>query len=240
MISTKNRSNQSEEMDDFDFSGPVLTKTLNQIANINKWLGGNEVTINGLKKLLKDCPKDKKLTVVDLGCGNGDMLRVIASYGKKKGIDFNLIGVDANQHTIDYARELSKEYAEISYVMQDVLADDFEGIPCDIVLATLFMHHFKKEEITTLVTSMLNRANAGIIINDLHRNKIAFGLFQLLCLTFIRDEISKNDGLISIASGFKRSDFEKYGRKAKFNNDQIIWKWSFRFIWLISIYECEN
>ena len=100
MISTKNRSNQSEEMDDFDFSGPVLTKTLNQIANINKWLGGNAVSINGLKKLLKDCSSGKKITVVDLGCGNGDMLRVVADYGRKRGLDFNLLGVDANQHTI--------------------------------------------------------------------------------------------------------------------------------------------
>lgn len=231
MISTKNRSNQSEEMDDFDFSGPVLTKTLNQIANINKWLGGNAVSINGLKKLLKDCPLDKKITVIDLGCGNGDMLRVVADYGRKRGLDFDLLGVDANQHTIDYARELSKEYAEISYVMQDVLADDFEGIPCDIVLATLFMHHFKKEEITTLVTSMLNRANTGIIINDLHRSKLAYFLYKLVTFP-VKNQMVKKDGLISILRGFKRKDLNEMASVIT-GKSIIVWKWAFRYQWII-------
>lgn len=231
MISTKNRSNQSEEMDDFDFSGPVLTKTLNQIANINKWLGGNAVSVNGLKKLLKDCPSGKKITIVDLGCGNGDMLRVVADYGRKRGFDFDLLGIDANQHTIDYARELSKEYTEISYVMQDVLADDFEGIPCDIVLATLFMHHFKKEEITTLVTSMLNRANAGIIINDLHRSKLAYFLYKLVTFP-VKNQMVKKDGLISILRGFKRNDLNEMASVIT-GKSIIVWKWAFRYQWII-------
>lgn len=231
MISTKNRSDQTEEMDDFDFSGPVLTKTLNQIANINKWLGGNVVTINGLKKLLNKCSKDNQITVIDLGCGNGDMLRVVADYGRKRGLDFNLIGVDANQHTIDYARELSQEYPEISYIMQDVLAEDFKGIPSDIVLGTLFMHHFKQEEITVLISKMLNLANTGIIINDLHRSKLAYFLYKLVTFP-VKNEMVKKDGLISILRGFKKSDLSKMASFIGYNNT-IVWKWAFRYQWII-------
>ena len=231
MISTKYRSDQSEDMDDFNFSGPVLTKTLNQIANINKWLGGNAVTINGLKKLLKECPKDKKIKIIDLGCGNGDMLRVIANFGKKHGYEFELLGVDANQHTLDYAVELSKEYPRISYLMQDVLADDFQGIPCNIVLGTLFMHHFRTPEIVTLVTKMLTKANVGVIINDLHRSKLAYFLYKLVTFP-VKNEMVKKDGLISILRGFKRDDLNEMA-SAMTAKSTIVWKWAFRYQWII-------
>ena len=132
---------------------------------------------------------------------------------------------------LDYARELSKEYAEISYVMQDVLADDFEGIPCDIVLATLFMHHFKKEEITTLVTSMLNRANTGIIINDLHRSKLAYFLYKLVTFP-VKNQMVKKDGLISILRGFKRNDLNEMASVIT-GKSTIVWKWAFRYQWII-------
>jgi len=73
-LNLKDRSTQTEIMDDFSMEGELLKRTLDQIALINKWLGGNSVTINGLQKLWKDIPLEQEITIVDLGCGNGDML----------------------------------------------------------------------------------------------------------------------------------------------------------------------
>ncbi len=222
----------SEDMDDFDFSGPVLTKTLNQIASINQLLGGNAVTINGLKKLLKKHSKKASITIVDLGCGNGDMLRVASKYGKTNGYNFKLIGVDANQYTIDYAKKLSQDYPEISYITKDVLAKDFEGINCDIVLATLFMHHFKTPEIISLITKMMNKAKTGIIINDLHRSKIAYFLYKLITYP-LKNKMVKSDGLISILRGFKKNDFNEMKSSLMYKSE-LVWKWAFRYQWIIS------
>jgi 2-polyprenyl-3-methyl-5-hydroxy-6-metoxy-1,4-benzoquinol methylase len=41
---------------------------------------------------------------VDIGCGNGDMLRALAEYGLQNNIKFNLIGIDANNFTIEHAK----------------------------------------------------------------------------------------------------------------------------------------
>jgi len=60
-INTKERSSQIELMDDFSVEGNSLRESLDSIANINKWLGGNFVTLNGLKKVLKEYNKQNHL-----------------------------------------------------------------------------------------------------------------------------------------------------------------------------------
>jgi len=231
MINTKLRSNQVEIMDDFAMTGEVLTKTLDQIAMINKLLGGNSITINGLKKILYNQPKDKNYIIVDLGCGNGDMLRLVADFGRNQGYKFELIGVDANLHTISYAKELSKKYPEISYIQQDVLGEDFKGISCEIMLSTLFLHHFTDEESLKLLDKLLKKTSLGIVINDLHRHLIAYYLFKVVCLT-IKNPMVKNDGLISILRGFKKEDLKKVSIKLGVKSS-VRWKWAFRYQWVI-------
>ena len=106
-INTSFRTEAQEIMDDFSIDGPMLNDALDKLAIINKLLGGNSVTLNGLKILLKDQPKNKPITIIDLGCGGGDILRAIANYGRKEGYSFQLIGVDANKNATDYATTLS-------------------------------------------------------------------------------------------------------------------------------------
>jgi len=231
MINTKYRTQEVELMDDFTMSGELLANTLDQLANINKWLGGNSITLNGLKKLLKNELKNKLITIIDLGCGNGDMLRKVADYGKKQGYNFKLIGIDANEYTVNYANKLSQDYKEISYLQQDVFSDQFKNLDYDIVLSTLFLHHFTEEEIVTLLSLVLKKSTIGIIVNDLHRHAMAYYLFELLCLT-IKNQMIKKDGLISILRGFKRVDLERISKKL--NVDICIkWKWAFRYQWII-------
>jgi len=88
-VDTKYRSKDIEIMDDLDMSGELLIRTLDQIASINKWLGGNGLTIDGIKKILKAQTKDKTINIIDLGCGNGDMLREVAEFGERMDINLN-------------------------------------------------------------------------------------------------------------------------------------------------------
>jgi len=231
LIDTSKRKMETEQMDDFTVQGDLLTETLDQLARINRYLGGNQVTMNGLKKILKDHPVDKPLTIVDMGCGNGDVLRCIAEYGKKGGYDFRLIGIDANAHTVDYARKLSGNYKELSFQQLDVFSEEFQKLEYDLVLATLFLHHFSEEEIVTLLQSVMKTATVGMVVNDLHRNALAYFLFRLLGL-FIRNPMTREDGLISIRKAFKREDLENMSKKINAKSS-IQWKWAFRYQWII-------
>jgi len=229
--STKLRTDATEIMDDFSISGKILRNTLNTLAHINKWLGGNKVTLNGLKKVINNHPKREPIIIVDLGCGGGDILRKVSKYGKKEGYLFKLIGIDANKDATVYAREISKNYPEISFINCDVFSEEFESVKCDIVLTTLFLHHFKEDQIIDLLSSLKKRAKLGIVVNDLHRHSLAYYLFKLVCLT-IKNKMIIEDGLTSILRGFKRKELENFSKKLQVR-PQIKWKWAFRYQWII-------
>ena len=82
-------------MDDFAMEGEILRDALDKIAKINQLLGGNQLTLKGVKELIQDSKK-REIVIVDVGCGNGDMLRTLADFGLKNDLKFQLIGIDAN------------------------------------------------------------------------------------------------------------------------------------------------
>ncbi|OIV40938.1 methyltransferase [Flavobacterium johnsoniae] len=221
-------------MDDFSLKGEELRAALDQIARINQLLGGNNLTLHGIKRLLKQTDTSKTITVADIGCGNGDMLRMLAKFGKKSNLKLKLIGVDANDFTINYARKLSNEYSNIEYKCVDIFSEDFKTLKYDIVLCTLTLHHFSNEEILNIITTFNKNAETGIIINDLHRSKIAYRLFELICFLFNLKKMSREDGLVSILRGFKKNELEEFSKKLNIKNYTINWKWAFRYQWIIT------
>ncbi|MDT0641837.1 methyltransferase domain-containing protein [Zunongwangia sp. F363] len=232
-IDTSRRTDMAEVMDDFDLSGNKLKKTLHDLDNINKWLGGNGITLNGVKTLLKDIPKEQKIKIADVGCGNGAILREIAKWGRKKDRNFELIGIDANTHAIKIARELSTSYPELQFSALNIFSDTFRQKEYDIILCTLTLHHFKDEQIVNLLNEFYKQVKLGIVINDLHRSKTAYRLFQAFCKVFINNEIARKDGLISILRGFKKKEIAILASKIPSLKQQVSWKWAFRYQWII-------
>jgi len=219
-------------MDDFEMEGELLRETLDQLDSINKWLGGNRVTLNGLKLLLKSVEPERTLRIVDLGCGSGDMLRRLATYFRKEGRKVEFIGIDGNEFTINYARSQSTDYPEISYRHQMIPSKEFSDLNCDIILSTLFLHHFRETEALELLRIISEKAQIGLVINDLHRNQWAYILFKLLGL-FISNRMVREDGLTSILRGFKKSELQHIAKVLNFKNSNIQWRWAFRYQWTI-------
>ena len=230
-VQTKYRSHSTEIMDDFQMEGALLGQTLDQLAQINKWLGGNRITIKGIQQLFKDLPKERTLTIVDLGCGGGDLLRRIAKIARKQGRPVKLIGIDANQYTIRHAQEHSQDYPEISYLCQLIPSTNFDALDYDIVLCTLFLHHFEENALLDLLATITAKAKVGVIVNDLHRSAIAYFLFNILT-TFVSNSMIRADGLTSILRGFKRAELQQFAQTLKLNST-IRWRWAFRYQWMI-------
>lgn len=231
LVNTKYRTEAEEIMDDFSIAGPILNDTLDKLATINKLLGGNAVILEGLKMLLKNQSKTKLITIIDLGCGGGDILRAIAKYGHKEGYNFKLVGVDANKNAADYAENLSRDYDNISFVHADVFSDEFKVLEYDIVLATLFLHHFKEEQLFGLLKYLTKTAKIGIVVSDLHRHRLAYYLFKLISIP-VKNKMINEDGLTSVLRGFKRKELVDLSKQLN-NRYQLKWKWAFRYQWIL-------
>lgn len=183
-ISFTNRSAAIEIMDDLLCEGQVVDQTLRELDFINHWLGGNAVTLKALKSVWKNIPKDKTITIADLGCGSGEMLRIIAGLATRENRKVELVGIDANPNIMRYASKHSKKFTNIQFFAHNVFDDPFKSQSCDIVLATLFTHHFSKDELVTLLQQLKSTTQHAIIVNDIHRHPLAYYSIKWLTQLF--------------------------------------------------------
>lgn len=223
------RSDGIEIMDDLQCSGEVVDQTLRELEVINNWLGGNSVTIDGINKLLKRANTNKEVTIADLGCGGGDVLKEIAAWGRQKKIPFRLQGIDANPHIIDFAKSNTNRYPEITYETVNIFSDDFHQREFDIVVATLFTHHFSNKDLSELFRTIVRQSTVGIVINDLHRHWFAYHSIRLLTKFLSKSAMVKYDAPLSVLRAFSRKELVSILQNAGINNFTLRWKWAFRW-----------
>jgi 2-polyprenyl-3-methyl-5-hydroxy-6-metoxy-1,4-benzoquinol methylase len=223
------RSTEVEIMDDLNCSGAVVNQTLEELEFINKWLGGNVITIQGVKALLKNFQAhgQQSLVVADLGCGSGSMLRILAKHFFKTQI--NGIGIDANPNIIEYARQKSLGYNHLKYLTLDVHSDEFKKNQYDIILATLFLHHFSSSQLIEVFTSLKKQARVGVVINDLHRHWLAYYFIKILTRLFSKSAMVKFDAPLSVLRGFRREELTAILTQAGIKKYTLKWRWAFRW-----------
>ncbi|WP_025740492.1 methyltransferase domain-containing protein [Aquimarina pacifica] len=234
LINLDYRSNEAELMDDPAIEEEALKTALSDISRVNRLLGGNRITIRTVVNMIHRIPESKKIVLLDLGCGDGEMIRAIAETCRKNKKNIELIGVDLNNKSLQYAKKLSKGYPEISYQQQDILEMNAATFSCDIIICTLTLHHLTDTGIEKVMKKCTDLATLGVIINDLHRSKLAYYLFKIFSFFFIKGAIAKNDGLISIKRGFKKQELIKYAKNIGVQEYKINWKWAFRYRWVIN------
>ena len=224
------RSNSIEVMDDLTCSGEVVNQTLLELEIINKWLGGNAVTLSGLRALdLPGVLENGPLKIVDLGCGRGDMLKLLAIDFKKKNLKASFVGIDANPNITEFARINTKSFSEINFLTQDILSESFRVQQFDIVFATLFFHHFTSDQLVEIFRSLKKQTSVGIVINDLHRHWLAYYSIKVLTKLFSHSSMVKNDAPISVLRGFSKSELIEILQRAGIKRYSITWKWAFRW-----------
>jgi 2-polyprenyl-3-methyl-5-hydroxy-6-metoxy-1,4-benzoquinol methylase len=217
------RSNKKEWMDDFDISKEVLEQNLKEIEKINTFLGGHRVVMNALKKTNISFTN---LKIMDVGCGSGELLNVLFAHPRTK--EANLIGIDANKNTIEIAKKNALS-STIIYENEDCFNPHvYEKHKPDIIIMSLFLHHFSDNEIEKLLKIMLEHRPKFIVINDLQRSFWAYLGFSILSFIFRFSEITQHDGKISILRGFKKNEWLKILSHLLITNFSIRWCWAFR------------
>lgn len=218
-------------MDDLNCSGDVVHQTLKELEIINRWLGGNQVTLHAVNKMLKRHRKsvDHPIALADLGCGSGDILKRIAEVGRKHGWSMQLTGIDANPHIIAQAKKNCASYPEIKFETIDVLSNEFRQKKFDLILGTLFFHHFSDNTLIELLTNIKQQVRMGIIINDIHRHWMAYHSIRLLTKYFSRSAMVKFDAPLSVLRAFNRQELENILSRSGLHTHTMRWKWAFRW-----------
>jgi ubiquinone/menaquinone biosynthesis C-methylase UbiE len=232
LIDLSERSSQPELMDDFREGLQSLRIVFDDINRVNTILGGSSITVNAVASLIKE-NQQERYTIVDMGCGDGNMLREVAKYCKKRKINVRLIGIDLNAEALQLAEEASAIYPEIEFQHSDILELKVTDLNCDIIINTLTMHHFVNKDLLVFLEKFNQLASIGVVINDLHRSRWAYYLFKAFSLIFIKTKTAKIDGLRSISKAFIKSDLIEYSKSLPNAKHFIQWKWAFRYVWIM-------
>ncbi|HEY9048290.1 MAG TPA: methyltransferase domain-containing protein [Ohtaekwangia sp.] len=225
----KCRSTALEIMDDLDCSGEVVDQTLRELEFINTWLGGNQVTIGALQLLLKKSESKDSIRIADLGCGGGDMLRLIHRWANKNNIAVELTGIDANVNIVNFAKQNLKDIPQIRLIAMDIFSDEFRSMKFDIVIGTLFYHHFSDEQLSIFFRQLSHQSSLGYILNDIHRHPLAYYSIRLLTRLFSKSAMVKFDAPLSVLRAFKKRELISIFSQAHTSSYSIQWKWAFRW-----------
>lgn len=225
------RSKEDEIMDNFALDHQELDPVLKELEVINKLLGGFSVFYDAFRKL--DLQSGD--SVCDWGCGGGDSLRVLDGYFKGIGLNMRLTGVDATAAAVEFARSRNRQYSNMQFMHADVLKHEFEEGEFDVVISSLFTHHFDDELWIQLIRKMVHASGKAVVINDLHRHWFAYHSIAVLTSLFSRSAMVKHDSKISVMRSFRRKELEDLIRRAGFTRFTIKWMWAFR--WQVIIYK---
>ncbi|MDQ3683514.1 MAG: methyltransferase domain-containing protein [Bacteroidota bacterium] len=232
MPSFNQRSYKKELLDGDTISFADIKQNMRELDSINHLLGGHQITLDGIKTLIKECNEQKVWRIVEIGCGGGDNLRVIKNWAAKKNLAIELTGIDINEECIAYAKSLSAN-AGIYFICSDYRNVGFVKKP-HIIFSSLFCHHFTDEALVYMLRWLQQNSLTGFFINDLHRHPIAYYSIKLFTRLFSKSYLVKNDAPLSVQRSFKRKDLERLFLAAGISNFSIEWKWAFR--WLVTCY----
>ena len=225
-MNLKKRSFQKELLDGEGIPFHAIAQTMRELNTINTLLGGHAITLGGFKQLVKD---KKEITVCEIGCGGGDNLVAIVKYCQENKIKIHCIGIDYNTECIAFAKQNVYLKDNTEFICSDYSKVSFESNP-DIIFSSLFCHHFTDEELVLQLNWMKEHTKLGFFINDLQRHWVAYYLIHILTQLFSKSDLVKNDASLSVARGFKKSEWQSLFSKAKIVNFHISWKWAFRYL----------
>ena len=141
---------------------------------------------------------------MDVGFGDGDVLRAIARWARKRGIEADLVGVDLNEKSVAAARAATPADLAIDYRAGDYL--DQPG-PFDFVISSQVTHHMTDDQLRTFLRYMEDEARLGWLICDLHRHRFSHWGFPLLARLMMVHRIVREDGQLSIARSFRPAEW---------------------------------
>ncbi|MEA3035521.1 MAG: hypothetical protein QOH04_1286 [Sphingomonadales bacterium] len=202
------RSREDEQMDAPDLDPAVYETVLHDLARVNRFTFTAWPTLAFLRRAIGDA---KRFRLMDVGFGDGDVLRAVSRWARRRGIEADLVGVDLNEKSVKAAQDATPAGLNIDYRAGDYL--DQAG-PWDFIVSSQTTHHMTDEQLLTFLRTMERESRMGWLICDLHRLAFAYWGFPILARLLMVHRIVREDGRLSIARSFRKADWEEYLRQA--------------------------
>jgi 2-polyprenyl-3-methyl-5-hydroxy-6-metoxy-1,4-benzoquinol methylase len=223
------RSTQTEVLDG-GVDTEELARILADLARFNGAMMGHWPVIRWLDHAAKNLPKDAPLSLVDVGCGYGDLLRAVRRWARKHGRSMRLVGVDLSPQVIEVARKATEPADDIDFRASNVFDYQPEK-PIDFITTSLVTHHLPDAMIVQFLRWMERAARRGWVIYDLQRSAVPFYFIALAGVLMNLHPVVTYDGRVSVARSLTRKEWENAIAAAGIPVDSVSLGWfMFRFV----------
>ena len=225
----KTRSNELEFIDTGDYTAEEYEGCLIELRRINRWLGDESALKNSLLREIKKTNL-QSFSVLDIGAGSGEFLRIIAKFARKQNRQANLFGLELNARSASSILEESKDFDKISAIRGNALSLPFADKSFDYTICSLFTHHFTDENIIKILAEMKRVSRRKLFVIDLHRHPLAYLLYTTAGKIIIKNRLTRHDGALSILRSFKPKELEEFAKKADLENVSVERHFPFRLV----------
>lgn len=216
----RQRSYELENLDKGTYTAEEYEGCIVELRRVNEWLGDAKALRGSLLKEIESQGL-RSFSILDVGAGSGELLRVTAQWARDTDRTAALVGLELNERSAQAIFEESVEFPEISSVQASGLALPFPDASIDYVISSLTLHHFDDDGAVNILREMGRVARRGIFVIDLHRNPMAYFFYTTLGHLILHNRLLREDGALSILKSFKPDELEKLGQQAGLKNVTI-------------------
>lgn len=191
-----------------------LESDLRNIRRLNRYFGSYDLINFFLRRWIKP---GTRLRIVDLATGSGDIPRLIVDYARSVAAMVEIDALDRQTATLEIAKDLSKDYPEITFVDADILDWKQEG-PYDIALCTLALHHFDAAAAIRILRRCRELSTKFVLVSDLRRSFFAIAGVYLLTALIFREPMTRHDARLSMVRAFSIPEMNELARRAGWTN----------------------
>jgi 2-polyprenyl-3-methyl-5-hydroxy-6-metoxy-1,4-benzoquinol methylase len=224
------RRDETEWLDGAELNAADLERVLRDLATFNQMFLGHYPVLRWLDQAVRAAGNGGPLTLVDVGCGYGDLLRAIRRWSRRRNLDFNLLGIDLNPETIRIARAATDVADRIDYQSVNVF-ELASTTPIDLMVSSLVTHHLSDHEITEFLRLMEKTARRGWAVCDLQRSRFLYHFIGLSSRLARFHPMITHDGQLSVARSLTRAEWQQRIAGAGISSADASIRWFFfRFL----------
>lgn len=209
-----------EAMDDAALSPAEYARVLRDLARVNVVTMAARPTLGFLRAALARHGKpgvDRPWRILDVGFGDGDMLRRIDTWTRRRNCTAELVGIDLNPGSAAVA--IGRSPSHIDFRTGDYAA--LAGEPWDFIVSSLVAHHMTAYQRIDFIKFMEENARIGWMVNDLHRHRVAFAGYPALAALMGVHPIVRSDGQISVGRSFRPEEWRTMLQDAAIGEAEI-------------------
>lgn len=200
-----------EQMDRPDADPRLLERTYAQFPLVNRCVSGWRGVYADLVR--PALPRNRSATVLDVGCGGGDIALALLGWARADGFGIKVTGIDPDPRAHDFASRAGTaagfRTGELEFrraASADLVA---EGQKFDVVISNHVLHHLDPPALADIFSDSQQLAGSLAIHSDIRRRRSALALFGLATLPLAGTSFIRRDGLTSIRRSFTREELAR-------------------------------